>query len=68
MYLGTGFLVTCIAANLVRFGMRDHRIAAASLFILGLIVIGSMVMLSAHRATLLQRYSRVRELLATWEG
>ncbi|MBL0694702.1 hypothetical protein [Comamonas sp. JC664] len=68
VYLGTGFLVTCIAANLVRFGMRDHRIAAASLFILGLMVIGSMVMLSAHRATLLHRYARVRELLATWEG
>ncbi len=68
VYLGTGFLVTCIAANLVRFGMRDHRIAAASLFILGLMVIGSMVMLSAHRATLLQRYARVRAMLETWEG
>jgi|GEM_PF-1734452 len=68
VYLGTGFLVTCITANLVRFGMRDHRIAAASLFILGLLVIGSMVLLSAHRATLLQRYARVRALLSTWEG
>ncbi|MFP2959352.1 hypothetical protein ACLEPN_16315 [Myxococcus sp. 1LA] len=68
VYLGTGFLVTCIAANLVRFGMRDHRVAAASLFMLGLLVIGTMVMLSAHRATLRQRYARVRALLATWEG
>jgi hypothetical protein len=68
VYLGTAFLVTCIAANLVRFGMRDHRIAAASLFMLGLLVIGSMVMLSAYRAALLQRYVRVRALLATWEG
>ncbi len=68
VYLGTAFLVTCIAANLVRFGMRDHRIAAASLFMLGLLVIGSMVLLSAHRAALLQRYARVRALLATWEG
>ncbi|NMO13413.1 hypothetical protein HPC49_08615 [Pyxidicoccus fallax] len=68
VYLGTAFLVTCIAANLVRFGMRDHRIAAASLFMLGLLVIGSMVMLSAHRAALLQRYARVREMLSTWEG
>ncbi|WP_420718288.1 hypothetical protein [Pyxidicoccus sp. MSG2] len=68
VYLGTAFLVTCIAANLVRFGMRDHRIAAASLFMLGLLVIGSMVMLSAHRATLLQRYARVRDMLSTWEG
>ncbi|MFY2562110.1 hypothetical protein ACN469_31235 [Corallococcus terminator] len=68
VYLGTAFLVTCIAANLVRFGMRDHRVAAASLFFLGLVVIGSMVMLSAHRAALLQRYTRVRALLSTWEG
>jgi hypothetical protein len=68
VYLGTAFLVTCIAANLVRFGMRDHRIAAASLFMLGLLVISSMVMLSAHRATLLQRYARVRDMLSTWEG
>lgn len=68
VYLGTAFLVTCIAANLVRFGMRDHRIAAASLFMLGLLVIGSMVMLSAYRAALLQRYARVRALLSTWEG
>ena len=68
VYLGTAFLVTCIAANLVRFGMRDHRVAAASLFMLGLLVIGSMVMLSAYRAALLQRYVRVRELLSTWEG
>ncbi|MFP2928510.1 hypothetical protein ACLESO_25610 [Pyxidicoccus sp. 3LG] len=68
VYLGTAFLVTCIAANLVRFGMRDHRIAAASLFMLGLLVIGSMVMLSAYRAALLQRYARVRDLLSTWEG
>ncbi|WP_123784082.1 hypothetical protein [Corallococcus macrosporus] len=68
VYLGTGFLVTCIAANLVRFGMRDHRVAAASLFMLGLLVIGTMVLLSAHRATLMQRYARVRALLATWEG
>lgn len=68
VYLGTAFLVTCVAANLVRFGMRDHRIAAASLFMLGLLVIGSMVMLSAYRAALLQRYARVREMLSTWEG
>ncbi|WP_228556706.1 hypothetical protein [Myxococcus sp. AB025B] len=68
VYLGTAFLVTCVAANLVRFGMRDHRVAAASLFIMGLFVIGSMVMLSAHRAALLQRYTRVRALLSTWEG
>jgi hypothetical protein len=68
VYLGTAFLVTCIAANLVRFGMRDHRIGAAFLSLLGLMVVGFMVLLSAHREKLLSRYARVRSLLSTWEG
>ncbi|WP_227027520.1 hypothetical protein [Corallococcus soli] len=68
VYLGSAFLVTAVAANLVRFGMRDHRVGAAFLSLLGLLVVGFMVVLSAHRAALLQRYARVRELLATWEG
>ncbi|HYH97275.1 hypothetical protein [Hyalangium sp.] len=68
VYLGTAFLVTCIAANLARFGMRDHRIGAAFLTLLGLMVVGFMVLLSAHRERLLHRYARVRSLLATWEG
>ncbi|WP_223638341.1 hypothetical protein [Corallococcus sp. EGB] len=68
VYLGSAFLVTAVAANLVRFGMRDHRMGAAFLSLLGLAVVGFMVVLSAHRATLLQKYARVRDLLATWEG
>jgi len=68
VYLGSAFLVTCIAANLARFGMRDHRIGAAFLTLLGLMVVGFMVLLSAHRERLLLRYARVRSLLATWEG
>jgi hypothetical protein len=68
VYLGTAFLVTCIAANLVRFGMRDHRVGAAFLSLLGLLVVGFMVLLSAHREKLLSRYARVRSLLSTWEG
>ncbi|RKI75002.1 hypothetical protein D7X55_00790 [Corallococcus sp. AB049A] len=68
VYLGSAFLVTAVAANLVRFGMRDHRIGALFLSLLGLGVVGFMVVLSAHRAALLQKYSRVRDLLATWEG
>ncbi|WP_224361323.1 hypothetical protein [Hyalangium versicolor] len=68
VYLGSAFLVTCIVANLVRFGMRDHRIGAAFLTLLGLLVVGFMVLLSAHRERLLQRYARVRSLLSTWEG
>ncbi|RKH63327.1 hypothetical protein [Corallococcus llansteffanensis] len=68
VYLGSAFLVTAVAANLVRFGMRDHRVGAAFLSLLGLLVVGFMVVLSAHRAALLQRYARVRDLLATWEG
>lgn len=68
VYLGTAFLVTCIVANLVRFGMRDHRVGAAFLSLLGLLVVGFMVLLSAHREKLLSRYTRVRSLLSTWEG
>jgi hypothetical protein len=68
VYLGTAFLVTCVIANLARFGMRDHRIGAAFLTLLGLMVVGFMVLLSAHRERLLTRYARVRSLLATWEG
>ncbi len=68
VYLGTAFLVTCIVANLARFGMRDHRVGAAFLSLLGLLVVGFMVLLSAHRERLLARYTRVRSLLTTWEG
>ncbi|MDY7227404.1 hypothetical protein [Hyalangium rubrum] len=68
VYLGTAFLVTCIVANLVRFGMRDHRVGAAFLSLLGLLVVGFMVLLSAHREKLLARYTRVRSMLSTWEG
>jgi hypothetical protein len=68
VYLGTAFLVTCIVANLARFGMRDHRIGAAFLTLLGLMVVGFMVLLSAHRERLLRRYSRVRFMLSTWEA
>jgi hypothetical protein len=32
------------------------------------LVVGFMVLLSAHRERLLQRFARVRSLLATWEG
>ena len=68
VYLGSAFLVTCILANLARFGMRDHRMGAAFLTLLGLMVVGFMVLLSAHREKLLVKYTRVRSLLATWEG
>jgi hypothetical protein len=68
VYLGSAFLVTCIVANLARFGMRDHRVGAAFLTLLGLLVVGFMVVLSAYRERLLQRYARVRSLLSTWEG
>ena len=39
-----------------------------ALMLLGLMVVGFMVLLSAHREQLLLRYARVRSLLATWEG
>ncbi len=68
VYLGSAFMVTCILANLVRFGIRDHRMGAAFLSLLGVGVVGFMVLFTAKRAELLQRYERVRSLLDTWEG
>jgi hypothetical protein len=68
VYLGSAFMVTCVLANLVRFGIRDHRMGAAFLSLLGVGVVGFMVLFTAKRAELLQRYERVRSLLDTWEG
>jgi hypothetical protein len=67
VYLGTAFLVVTVSANLVRYGMRDHRLGAVFLSALGLLVVGFMVLLSAQRAELLKRYERVRQLLQGWE-
>jgi hypothetical protein len=67
VYLGTAFLVVTVSANLVRSGMRDHRLGAVFLSALGLLVVGFMVLLSAQRAELLKRYERVRQLLGGWE-
>jgi hypothetical protein len=67
LYLGTAFLVVTVATNLVRYGLRDHRIGALFLSVLGLMVVSFMVLLSAQRAELLRRYERVRQLLSDWE-
>jgi hypothetical protein len=67
VYLGTAFLVVTVSANLVRYGLRDHRLGAVFLSALGLMVVGFMVLLSSKRAELLQRYERVRQLLGGWE-
>ncbi|QRK13470.1 hypothetical protein JQX13_05255 [Archangium violaceum] len=68
VYLGSAFLVTCVLANLARFGIRDHRMGAAFLSLLGVGVVGFMVLFTARRAELLERYERVRAMMATWEG
>jgi hypothetical protein len=68
VYLGTAFLVTCIVANLARFGMRDHRMGAAFLSLLGVGVVGFMVLFTAKRVELQERYARVRAMMDTWEG
>ncbi len=68
VYLGTAFMVTCVVANLVRFGTRDRHVGAAFLTVLGLGVVAFMVLFTAKRAELLSRYERVREMLDTWEG
>ena len=67
VYLGTAFLVVTVSANLVRYGLRDHRLGAVFLSALGLMVVGFMVLVSAQRAELLKKYERVRQLLQTWE-
>ncbi|ATB28622.1 hypothetical protein [Melittangium boletus] len=68
VYLGSAFLVTCVVANLARFGTRDHRAGAVFLSLLGIGVVGFMVLFTAKRAELLSRYERVRAMLDTWEG
>ncbi len=68
VYLGSAFLVTCVLANLARFGIRDHRMGAAFLSLLGVGVVGFMVLFTAKRAELLERYERVRAMMDTWEG
>ena len=68
VYLGSAFMVTCVVANLARFGTRDHRVGAAFLSLLGIGVVGFMVLFTAKRAELLARYERVRAMLDTWEG
>ncbi|OJT26735.1 hypothetical protein BO221_01530 [Archangium sp. Cb G35] len=68
VYLGSAFLVTCVLANLARFGIRDHRMGAAFLSLLGVGVVGFMVLFTAKRAELLERYERVRTMMDTWEG
>jgi hypothetical protein len=68
LYLGTAFLVTSVTANLVRFGVRDHRAGAAALSLLGLAVVGGMILLSAKKAELVLRYERLKAQLADWEA
>ncbi len=68
VYLGAAFLVTTVLANLVRYGVRDHRLGALFLSALGVAIVTFMVVLSARRAQLLERYRRVRDLLEQWEG
>ncbi len=68
VYLGSAFMVTCVVANLARFGIQEHRLGAAFLSLLGVGVVGFMVLFTAKRAELLQRYERVRALMSTWEG
>jgi hypothetical protein len=68
VFLGTGFLVTSIVANLVRYGLRDPRAGAIFLSGLGLLVVGFMVLVTTRRAELLARYRSVTQLMARWEG
>jgi len=68
VYLGTGFLVTSVAANLIRTGLDQPHLGALFLSVLGVLVVGFMVLFTAHRAELMRRYEQMRALLAEWEG
>jgi hypothetical protein len=68
VFLGTGFLVTSVLANVVQFGLRDHRLGALFLSVLGLGVVGFMVLFTARRVQLVQRYRMLRAMLAQWQA
>lgn len=68
VYLGTAFLVTSIAANLIRYGVREPRIGALFLSGLGLAVVGFMVLVTTRRSELVGRYQQARSMLQGWEG
>ncbi|MDQ3262133.1 MAG: hypothetical protein M3Y59_00515, partial [Myxococcota bacterium] len=68
VYLGTGFLVTSVLANLIRAGVSEPHLGALFLSVLGVLVVGFMVLFTARRAELIRRYERMRALMAEWEG
>ncbi len=68
VYLGTGFLVTSVVANLIRAGVSQPHLGALFLSVLGVLVVGFMVLFTARRAELIRRYERMRALMAEWEG
>jgi len=68
VYLGTAFLVTSIAANLIRYGVREPRVGALFLSGLGLAVVGFMVFVTTRRSELVARYQQARSMLERWEG
>ena len=68
VFLGTGFMVVSIAANLVSYGIREPRLGAIFLSALGLLVVGFMVLVTTKRAQLLEQYRSVQQLLSRWES
>ena len=68
VYLGAAFGVTSVVANLIRYGVRDHRLGAVFLTALGLLVLGFMVLLNAQRAAFTRRLESLRARWAGWEG
>lgn len=67
VYLGSAFLVTSVVANLVRFGVREPRMGALFLSLLGLLVVATMVLFTAKRAELVRRYEAMRALMEDWD-
>jgi hypothetical protein len=68
VFLGTGFLVTCVLSNVVQVGLQDHRVGAIFLSVLGLGVVAFMVLWTAHRTELVRRYQWLQAELGHWEA
>ena len=66
--LGSAILVACVLANVVHYGLIDHRLGAIFLSLLGLLVVGGMVLFTSHRAEWTRRYQEIRLQLSHWQA
>jgi hypothetical protein len=67
LYLGTAFLVTVVLGNMARYGLRDHRLGATFLTLLGLGIVGGMVYFTAKRTEVERRFRELQLYIGTFE-